>query len=527
MNLPHADRATSPTATPTATTDADIDARLRRGVVVGEPKSYPGAMPSPDPAKPGPSTRVPVRTGSAPIFLISGVIAGLVAALVVALTASEALVLLGIPDPGPVTTYGLPAVRAIAEVAAVIAIGSLLLAAFFVPPQKSGVLDVDGYRAMRTASTAAAVWAACSLVLVPLTLSDTSGQPFSTAVQPSKMFPAIAQVEMADAWRWTAIIAVVIAIWSRVVLRWWWAPIILGAALLGLMPLAFSGHSSAGGNHDVATNSLVLHLVGASLWAGGLFALLAHARRKGAYTDVAARRFSAVATVCFVVVAISGVINSLVRVSLSDLLSTTYGRLIVAKIVALILLGVFGWLQRRRALPDLAADPHSPRTLIRFAGGEIIIFAATFGLAVGLGRTPPPPPSAVPTVTEVELGYNLSGPPTFLRLATEWRFDLIFGTAALVLAVVYIVGVLTLRRRGDSWPTGRIIAWLCGCAVLLIATSSGVGRYAPAVFSVHMGAHMALSMLGPVLLVLGAPVTLALRAIRPAGKDAPDRKSVV
>lgn len=53
---------------------------------------------------------------------------------------------------------------------------------------------------------------------------------------------------------------------------------------------------------------------------------------------------------------------------------------------------------------------------------------------------------------------------------------------------------------------------MSGCAVLLIATSSGVGKYAPAVFSVHMGAHMALSMLGPVLLVLGAPITLALRA---------------
>ncbi|QNG18337.1 bifunctional copper resistance protein CopD/cytochrome c oxidase assembly protein [Rhodococcus triatomae] len=465
--------------------------------------------------------RAPARSGSAPIFVVSGLIAGMVAALVVGLSASEALVLLGIPDPGPITTYGLPAVRAVAEIAAVIAIGSLLLAAFFVPPQKSGVLDVDGYRAVRTASYAAVVWAACSAVLVPLTLSDTSGQPFSESVKPANLFPAISQVEMADAWRWTAIIAVVIAIWSRVVLRWWWTPIILVVAIGGLMPLAFSGHSSAGGSHDMATNSMIMHLVAASLWAGGLFALLAHARRKGAYTDVAARRFSAVATVCFVVMAFSGIVNSLVRLPLSDLFTTTYGRLVVAKVVALAVLGVFGWVQRRRSLPALAADPSSRRALIRFAGGEIIVFAATIGLAVGLGRTPPPPPASIPTVAEVELGYNLSGPPTFVRLATEWRFDLIFGTAALVFAAVYLIGVLTLRRRGDSWPVGRTIAWICGCAVLLIATSSGVGRYSPAVFSVHMGAHMALSMLGPVLLVLGAPVTLALRAFRPAGKDAP------
>ena len=103
----------------------------------------------------------------------------------------------------------------------------------------------------------------------------------------------------------------------------------------------------------------------------------------------------------------------------------------------------------------------------------------------------------------------------------DWRFDLIFGTAAIVFAAVYLLGVRRLRRRGDAWPTGRIVAWLCGCAVLLFATSSGVGRYMPAMFSMHMAAHMLLSMLAPVLLVLGAPVTLALRALPAAGRGEP------
>jgi putative copper resistance protein D len=87
--------------------------------------------------------------------------------------------------------------------------------------------------------------------------------------------------------------------------------------------------------------------------------------------------------------------------------------------------------------------------------------------------------------------------------------------------VLYLFGVRRLRRRGDTWPTGRIVAWLCGCAVLLFATSSGVGRYMPAMFSMHMAAHMMLSMLAPVLLVLGAPVTLALRALPAAGRNEP------
>ncbi|OYD71198.1 cytochrome c oxidase assembly protein [Rhodococcus sp. OK302] len=476
-------------------------------------------MATPDLAPTDSPPQSSVRASSTAIFVVCGLIAGLVAAIVVGLSAAQALTLLGIPDPGAITTYGLPAVRAIGEVAAVIAIGSLLLAAFFVPPQKSGVLDVDGYRAVRTASAAAIVWAACSLVMIPMTLSDSSGQPFSEAIKPENLWSGLSLIETAGAWRWTAVIAVVLAILARLTLRWWWTPLLLVVGLLGLMPLALTGHSSSGGSHDIATNSLILHLVAASLWAGGLFALLAHARRSGEYTDVAARRFSTVATICFVVMGFSGVINAIVRLPLDDLFTTTYGQLIVAKIVALIILGGFGWAQRSRSLPALAENPQSRSALIRFAGGEAIIFAATIGLAIGLGRTPPPPPSSIPTIPEVELGYNLPDPPSFMAFVTEWRFDLMFGTAAIVAAVLYVIGLRKLSKRGDAWPVGRTIAWMSGCAVLLIATSSGVGKYATAVFSVHMGGHMALSMLAPVLLVLGAPITLALRALDPAGKD--------
>ncbi|QCB51710.1 copper resistance protein CopD [Rhodococcus sp. PAMC28707] len=454
------------------------------------------------------------------VFVAAGAIAGIVAALVVTLSASDALVLLGIPDPGPATVYGLPAVRAIGEVAVSIAIGSFLLAAFLVPPQKSGVLDVGGYRAVRTGSVAAIVWAACALVLVPLTLSDTSGQPFTTAIQPSNLWVALEQVEIASAWRWTAILAVLLAIASRAVLKWSWTPLLLVFALGTLMPIAATGHSSSGGSHDYATNSLILHLVAATLWAGGLFAVLTHARRKGAHTDVATRRFSTIATVCFVVMAVSGVINALVRVSVSNLFDSTYGLLILGKITALTVLGFFGWIQRRRSLPALAADPESRGALIRFAGGEVLVFAATIGLAVGLGRTPPPSnidPNL--SLTEAALGYNLDGPPTLARLAFDWRFDLIFGTASILLAVMYLLGVRRLRKRGDAWPMGRTVAFMLGCLTLLIATSSGVGKYSSAVFSVHMGGHMALSMLAPVLLALGGALTLALRALPVAGKN--------
>jgi len=166
-------------------------------------------------------------------------------------------------------------------------------------------------------------------------------------------------------------------------------------------------------------------------------------------------------------------------------------------------------------------DAEARGPLIRLALVEAVVFGATFGIAVGLGRTPPPPLTTEPSPVEVAIGYGFSGPPTVARILFDWRFDLIFGTAAIVMAVVYLLGVRRLRRRGDAWPAGRTLGWLCGCAALLFATSSGVGRYMPAMFSMHMIAHMLLSMLVPILLVLGAPVTLALRALPAAGRGEP------
>jgi cytochrome c oxidase assembly factor CtaG len=212
------------------------------------------------------------------------------------------------------------------------------------------------------------------------------------------------------------------------------------------------------------------------------------------------------------------VLNAWVRVPVRELFNYSYGLLVVAKVVALLLLGVFGYIHRKRSIAAIQ-EGRSGNLLVRLAAVEVLVMFATIGIAVALARTPPPPLQYLPGQVELELGYPIGAPPTLLNLLTAWRFDLIFGTLAIVLAVLYLLGVRKLLARGDDWPMGRVVAWLAGCAVLLFATSSGIGRYAPAMFSVHMETHMMLSMLAPVLLVLGGPVTLALRALPVAGKD--------
>ncbi|MGK2880807.1 MAG: cytochrome c oxidase assembly protein, partial [Mycobacterium sp.] len=464
------------------------------------------------------------RAAVAPVLLAVGLLAGVTAAGLAALSVVDALTATGLPNPGPVTTYGLPFVRAAGEIAAVLAVGAFLFAAFFVPPQANGVLDAAGYRALRLGTAASGVWAVCAALLVPLTVSDVSGQPVLEHLSLLDIWSAAGLVETASVWRWTAFIAAAVTVCSVPVLRWSWTPLLLAGAIASLLPLGLTGHSSSGGAHDLATNSLMIHLVAAGLWAGGLLALLAHVLRGRVadHADLAARRFSAVALWCFVAMALSGVVNALVRIRVSDLVTSQYGLEILAKAVAVCALGALGWWQRRRGVAALQADPTARGPLLKLALVEAAIFGATFGVAVALGRTAPPPPLvADPTIPEVEIGYDLSGAPTVGRILFDWRFDLLFGTAAIALAAAYVFWVIRLRRRGDAWPKGRILAFLLGCATLLFATSSGLGKYMPAMFSMHMGAHMLLSMLVPILLVLGAPVTLALRALPAAGRGDP------
>lgn len=81
---------------------------------------------------------------------------------------------------------------------------------------------------------------------------------------------------------------------------------------------------------------------------------------------------------------------------------------------------------------------------------------------------------------------------------------------------LYLLGVRTLRRRGDRWPWGRTLSFVViGMGMFLFATSSGLAAYDTTLISVHMVQHMILSMLVPMALALGAPVTLALRTLPP------------
>ncbi len=93
----------------------------------------------------------------------------------------------------------------------------------------------------------------------------------------------------------------------------------------------------------------------------------------------------------------------------------------------------------------------------------------------------------------------------------------VLAVLSVVGLVVYLAAVVRLRRSGVAWPWWRVVAWIGGTASLFAVTGTWLNGYSMVLFSVHMTQHMVLSLITPLLLLLAAPVTLALRTL-PRGR---------
>ncbi|MCW2829484.1 MAG: copper resistance protein CopD [Aeromicrobium sp.] len=410
-----------------------------------------------------------------------------------------------IDDPGLLVGWAVPFLKLAADAAAVVTVGFLVLAVFLLPSSQAEVqgLSVQG---VRLASRWAALWAVVSVLYFFVKVSDTFAVPLTglswafvtgfgdTSDGRAIWLQALGAALVAVACRWTLSVRGLAAV--------------LGLAVASLAPIALTGHQASSGSHDLATTSLLLHLVGVTLWVGGLVALGWVAIRRSKRLEAAVSRYSSLAVWAFVIVAISGLVNAAVRVdSVTEIFTTAYGGLLVAKVVALVALGAFGWAQRRRIVAAGSG-------FLRLAITECFVMSAAIGLGVALSRTPTPVGDEVlRTPVEELLGGPLPPAPSVGDLAWGWAGNGV-GLAIVGLGTAfYLRGVWTLRRRGDTWAVGRTASWLAGMVVIAWATFGGLGAYSHVLFSAHMASHMLLSMVAPIFLVLGAPATLALRTL--------------
>ncbi len=435
----------------------------------------------------------------------------------------------GLPDPGAATGWGLPVARLLAGLAGVATVGLLLAAALLLPSPADRLADVPR-RGVALAAGLAALWLVAVAAEVVLTVSDIVGVPIAQAADPTMLRSFLGQTSQGRALLVQVALLVVVAGLARSTATTRGALAALLVAVAALAPPALTGHSASAGSHDLAVASLLVHLVAAALWVGGLAALAWAAAAGTDSLRFAVPRFSTLAAWCFTAVAASGVVNAGVRLGgLEPLVTSAYGGLVVAKAVALAVLGGFGWWHRSRTVTGLdatgAGGVRAGRLFLSVAAAELVVMAATIALAVGLSRTPTPAGDGTrPSRAADLLGFPLPGPPTSGRVAFGFVPDGFAITFLVLAAALYATGVLALRRRGDRWPVGRSLAWAAGLAVFAWATIGGLGLYSHVLFSAHMVAHMLLSMVAPIGLVLGAPVTLALRALpgpRTPGETSP------
>jgi putative copper resistance protein D len=422
----------------------------------------------------------------------------------------------GLPDVGPVVRWGLPIVRAIHDLAAASTVGLLVVGATIIPEARHTSRRIT---AARYACASGVVWVVAGLVGLVFTFADISGTTLGDPTFGAQFQTFVFQLDFLRADALSFAMALVVTMGAAVVRRRSGMVALAALSILAILPLSLSGHASGAANHDTAVNSLALHLVAAVLWVGGLLALAMLRPVLGKALAVSVQRYSTLAGWCFVAVAVSGVANAWIRIGSIGNLASTYGALVILKVLALVVLGLAGWQQRSRVVHQLSADPRARRVFARLALFELVVMGAAFALGAALSRSAPP--GVVLSAVSADPAYALTGYPapagplTTSGWFTVWRIDWLWLAVAVLAVSLYLGGVWRMRARGDSWPVLRTVGWVLGWAIFVWATSGAPGVYGSVLFSVHMVMHMTVSMVAPILMVLAAPVTLALRTLRP------------
>ena len=422
----------------------------------------------------------------------------------------------GLPDAGAIVRWGLPIVRAIHDLAAASTVGLLVVAATIIPEARSTSRRIT---AARYAFASGVVWVVAGLVGLVFSFASTSGTRLTDPTFGTQFQTFVLQIDFLRVAAISSTMALVVTVGAAVVRRRSGMVALAALSVLAILPLSLAGHAAGAASHETAVNSLALHLVSAVVWVGGLLALAMLRPLLGTALAVSVQRYSTLAGWCFVAVAVSGVANAWIRIGSISNLASSYGALVILKVVALVALGVAGWQQRTRVVNRIAAAPLEGRLFGRLALIELVVMSAAFALGTALSRSAPPVLDT--PVVSADPAYALTGfrapagPLSGSDWFTVWRIDWLWLGVSVLAVALYLLGVRRMRARGDSWPVLRTIGWVLGWSIFVWATSGAPGVYGRVLFSVHMLLHMTVSMAAPILMVLAAPVTLALRTLTP------------
>ena len=393
-----------------------------------------------------------------------------------------------------------------------------LLAITFLTFDINGKVAQTNFELRKLAAIASLIWMLSNLSLMVLTLANILNSSISEVLQPNILRSFLLQVPLGQYLFTQLLLSILI---SLIIPRFnsiGTGTVLLLATLLAIVIPVFQSHSASGGSHLMAVGSLAIHVIALALWVGGVFALAFLAPESRA---AAVPRFSVMALWAAIAVVVSGSANAYIRLNFKEAWGSSYTYLVIAKVFLTAGLIVIGYLHRRilTKLSELKGSKFLQLILT-----EIVIMVLTLVIGSRLASSQPPEREtglAVDRALSI-IGIKTPQPPSLSRILFDYEPDALMIGLLVIAVALYIKGVIVLTKRGDKWPIGRTISFAIGISAVDFATSGGLGLYAHFSFSWHMIAHMTLGMIAPIAIVLGAPITLALRTL-PQGRNSEER----
>ena len=422
--------------------------------------------------------------------------------------------------PGASETLNLltPAVKDLQILSATILIGLLLALAFFIREDHAKLLP-EGIRIRNLAFIPAAAWFISSLAVIFVELANLLAIPILETFDLAVLRSFITQTALGKSFGINLGAAAIALLFIRQIKKTTGAIFILAITFIGVLAPVFQSHSSSSGNHGLAIGSLLIHVIGISLWVGGIIALILISKSERA---LAIPRFSTVALWSTIAVCLSGAINAWTRLNFREAWNSQYGNLVIYKIILSAILIFIGATHRKYIIKKLEGS----RQVYQLLLVEVIVMITAISVGAWLSSSAPPVPKNPRNIGVAEsiAGSPMLPAPTFKNILWTYVPDGAFLGLLIFITALYVRGVVILAKRGDKWPVGRTISFALAVAATDFATSGGLGAYAHFAFSYHMVAHMILGMVAPIGFVLSAPITLALRTL-PIGRT-PDERGI-
>ncbi|MBW4719518.1 copper resistance D family protein [Saccharothrix obliqua] len=324
--------------------------------------------------------------------VLVGLLAGGAAGVFLALGLSTTPVDVGVAQPAAVVRFAHPLLRTLLDLAATATVGLSLLPKLLGPSRPN--LTEPVLRVARPAAVvAAAVWVLAALLSIVLRAYETRPD---VALTMGSVVDYVQRVGAGQGLLFSAVCALcslgvgVVAVRRGEAVP---AELRILVSMFGILPLPVTGHAANWEYHDYSMISMELHVLGAAAWTGGLGALIALvAHRRGLLAE-ALPKFSRLATAALLAVSATGLFNGLLELALNpvhslpgSLFTTSYGLILLGKVVCAGVLALLGAHIRWRLLPHIAR--HRATALIGWAAVELTVMGVAFGLAVVLSRAP-------------------------------------------------------------------------------------------------------------------------------------------